>query len=60
MLKIPRCTDESIRIGEHIEVTILAIHDGWVQVGVKAPAGVAVEREERLIKSAAQWRAAKP
>ena len=53
VVKFARCRDETISIGDDIEVTIVAIHDGWVQISVTAPKSVSVEREEARIRSRA-------
>ena len=46
MLVIRRKRDQSIHIGDGIEVTVLEIENGQVKLGIKAPREVPVFREE--------------
>jgi carbon storage regulator len=46
MLILSRRQRESIRIGDDIEVTVLALTGGTVRLGIKAPRSVAVHRHE--------------
>lgn len=46
MLILTRHAGESIRIGEHVEITVLRIKGSQVRLGVNAPPGVRVRREE--------------
>ncbi len=46
MLILTRRIGESLQIGDHIKVTVLSVRGGQVQIGVEAPADVAVHREE--------------
>lgn len=46
MLVLSRKVGETIRIGDNIKVTILAVGDGQVRMGFDAPKEVAVHREE--------------
>jgi carbon storage regulator len=46
MLVLTRREDESIMIGDDIEVKLLDIKDNQVKIGVKAPRDVAVHRRE--------------
>ncbi|MCM1157896.1 MAG: carbon storage regulator CsrA [Bacteroidales bacterium] len=46
MLALSRKTNESIMIGNDIEVTILEIKGEQVKLGIKAPKSVPVYREE--------------
>ena len=46
MLALSRKTNESIIIGNEIEITILEIKGDQVKVGIKAPKSVPVYREE--------------
>jgi carbon storage regulator len=46
MLVIRRKRDQSIHIGDGVEVTILDIENGQVKLGIKAPREVPVFREE--------------
>lgn len=46
MLVITRRINESIRIGDNIEVKVVAIERGKVRLGVLAPPDVPIYREE--------------
>jgi carbon storage regulator len=46
MLILTRRIGESIQIGENIEVTVFGIQGQQVRIGIKAPADVAVDRQE--------------
>lgn len=46
MLVVTRRVDQSIRIGNNIEIKILDIEKGKVKVGVSAPPDIPVYREE--------------
>jgi carbon storage regulator len=46
MLILTRRSHESIRIGDDVIVTILAINGNQVRIGIEAPKSVAVHREE--------------
>ena len=46
MLVLTRKTDESIMIGDDIEVTVLAISGEKVRIGIQAPRDVPVFRHE--------------
>ncbi len=46
LLVISRKVDQSLRIGEHIEVKIVGIGKGKVRIGISAPSDVPVYREE--------------
>lgn len=46
MLVLSRTVDETIRIGDDIEVTVLAIRGDKVRIGVRAPQNITVDREE--------------
>ncbi len=46
MLVFTRKSGQKIRIGEEIEVTILEIRKGSVKIGIKAPKGLTIHREE--------------
>ena len=45
MLVLSRKLGEQIRIGMGIEITVLKIHGGRVQIGVQAPREVPVRRD---------------
>ena len=46
MLVLSRKIDESITIGNHIEISILGIKGNQVKLGITAPKDVAVNRTE--------------
>lgn len=46
MLVLSRKTSESIMIGDHIEVKILAVEGDQVKLGIIAPKSVKVHRSE--------------
>ena len=46
MLVLARKKDESIMLGEEIEIVVLEISANQVRLGVKAPRGCAVYRKE--------------
>ena len=46
MLILTRRTGETLRIGEDVEVTVMAVNGSQVRIGIKAPRNVAVDREE--------------
>ncbi len=46
MLILTRRTGESLRIGDDIEVTVMAVSGLQVRIGIKAPRNVVVDREE--------------
>ncbi|HXL02630.1 MAG TPA: carbon storage regulator CsrA [Candidatus Atribacteria bacterium] len=46
MLVVTRRVDQSIRIGNNVEIKILDIEKGKVKVGVSAPPDIPVYREE--------------
>ena len=46
MLVLSRKVQETIKIGDDIEITIVAINNGRVRVGIEAPEGVQVHRKE--------------
>ncbi|MCI0362817.1 MAG: carbon storage regulator CsrA [Phycisphaerales bacterium] len=46
MLVLSRQRDETIMIGDDIELTIVDIRGDKVRIGIKAPADVAVHRKE--------------
>ena len=48
MLILARKTDEKIRIGENITLTIIEIHGDQVKIGVEAPKSIKVFRQEVL------------
>ncbi|PKL75586.1 MAG: carbon storage regulator [Candidatus Melainabacteria bacterium HGW-Melainabacteria-1] len=46
MLVLTRKLNESIMIGDQIEVMVLEIREGHVKIGIKAPRDVTVHRQE--------------
>ena len=46
MLVLTRKKNESIRIGENIEIRIICVVDNHVRVGITAPRSIPVHREE--------------
>jgi len=46
MLILTRRAGETLRIGENVEVTVMAINGAQVRIGIKAPRTVVVDREE--------------
>lgn len=46
MLILTRRVGESIKVGDDVTVTVLAVKGNQVRVGVAAPKNVAVHREE--------------
>jgi carbon storage regulator len=54
MLVLTRREGQSLMIGENVVVSVLAVTDAQVRIGVTAPSDVAVHREEvyERIKSA--------
>lgn len=48
MLTLSRRTNESISIGEDVEVVVLSISRGRVRLGIRAPRSVAVHRTELI------------
>lgn len=46
MLVLSRHVNESIVIGDDIRITIAAIRGGKIRLGIEAPQGVSVHRQE--------------
>jgi len=46
MLILTRRVGETLRIGNNVVVTVLAVHGNQVRVGIEAPKTVPVHREE--------------
>lgn len=59
MLILTRRVGETVRIGDDIEVSVLAIKGNQVRLGVNAPRTVAVHREEIYERIKAEERAGK-
>lgn len=50
MLILSRRIGESLTIGEDVTLTVLGVKGNQIRIGIKAPRGVAVHREEVLEK----------
>lgn len=50
MLVLSRKINESIMIGDQIEVIVLDVRDGHVKLGIKAPRDVSVHRQEVYVE----------
>lgn len=46
MLVLSRKVNESIMIGDSIEIMVLEIRDNYIKLGIKAPRDVAIHRQE--------------
>ena len=46
MLVLTRRSDEAIRVGDDIKITVVEIKGGQVRLGIEAPAAVPIYREE--------------
>jgi carbon storage regulator len=46
MLVLSRSTDESVMVGENIEITIIAVRGNKVRLGITAPRSIPVHRKE--------------
>jgi len=46
MLVLTRKLGENIRIGDSVKITVLEVRSGQVKLGIEAPPGVKVHREE--------------
>jgi carbon storage regulator len=46
MLILTRRAGESLRIGDDVEVTVMAVNGAQVRIGIRAPINVTVDREE--------------
>lgn len=49
MLILQRRSGESIRIGDNIEVTVVAIEGGRVRLAISAPSDVSILRSELIV-----------
>ncbi len=54
MLILTRRVGESILIGNDVEVAVLGMKGNQVRIGIRAPSGVPVHREELLKRGPAQ------
>lgn len=50
MLALARKVNESIMIGNDIEITVLEIKDDQIKLGVKAPKSVPIYRKELYVQ----------
>jgi carbon storage regulator len=46
MLILSRKTDQSIAIGDHVKITVVAIQEGQVKLGIEAPQETKIYRTE--------------
>lgn len=46
MLVLSRCKDESIMVGERVEITIVDVRGNKVRLGITAPRSIPVHRKE--------------
>lgn len=46
MLVLTRKLNESIQIGDHIEITVLSVQGDQIKLGIKAPKDIEVHRKE--------------
>ena len=46
MLVLSRCKDESIMVGENVEVIIVDVRGNKVRLGITAPKDISVHRKE--------------
>lgn len=46
MLILTRRPGETLRIGDNVEVTVMAVNGAQVRIGIKAPKDVVVDRLE--------------
>ena len=58
MLVLTRKQGENIRIGADVIITVLGVRSGHVKIGIQAPRGVPVHREEVYDKIAEANRSA--
>lgn len=54
MLILSRSTGQSIMIGDNVTVTVLGINGRQVKIGINAPKGVPVHREEIFLRIKAE------
>ena len=46
MLVLTRKLDEAVLLGDHIKIKIIQIHGKQVRLGIEAPPGILIIREE--------------
>jgi len=54
MLVLSRREGEKIMIGDDIQVVIIEIRGNQIKVGIKAPTGIPVDREEIYLRKRAE------
>lgn len=50
MLVLTRKKDESIVIGDNIEIVVVGIEDGKVKLGISAPKNIEIHRKEVYVE----------
>ena len=50
MLVLTRRSDEALRVGDNVKITVVEIKGNQVRLGIEAPAEVPVYREEIYLK----------
>lgn len=60
VLILTRRSNETINIGDNIQITVLGIKGGQVRIGVTAPKDVTVHREEIYKRIAAEKQRVEP
>ena len=58
MLVLTRRLNESIRIGDDVEVTVIEVRGDQVRLGIAAPRGITVHRKEICLQISDENRAA--
>jgi carbon storage regulator len=58
VLVLTRKTDEGIRIGNDVRIVVLSTARGHVRIGIEAPSGISVLREEVHTRIAQENRSA--
>lgn len=48
MLILTRKTNETIYIGDDVKITVLGVNNGIARIGIEAPRGIHIIREELL------------
>ena len=58
MLVLTRRLNESVRIGDDVEVTVIEVRGDQVRLGIAAPRGITVHRKEIWLQISDENRAA--